>query len=146
MSISKLPNAKCYLSVDMYQSNDGVRNAVTRNRFKNILLILHFTDNQTADKSGKAYKIRIAINHINKAFQDAMSDVKRQAIDELMTKFNGRLSCKQYIKPSKSIKWGFKWWYRCCSKTGYLCEFDLHLRKKEETDLRMGKTVVFGIV
>ena len=139
MSISKLPNAKCYLSVDRYQSNDGVRNAVTRNRFINILLILHFTDNQTADKSGKAYKIRIAINHINKAFQDAMSDVERQSIDELMTKFNGRLSCKQYIKPSKSIKWGFKWWYRYCSKTGYLCEFDLHLRKRKKQISGWGK-------
>ena len=137
---------KCSLSVDRYQSNDGVGNAVTRNRFINIFLILLFFDNQTADKSGKAYKIRIAINHKNKAFQDAMSDVERQSIDELMTKFNGRLSCKQYIKASKSIKWGFKWWYRCCSKTGYLCEFDLHLRKKEETKLRMGETVVFGIV
>ena len=137
---------KCYLSVDRYQSNDGVRNAVTRNRLINIFLILLFFDNQTADKSGKAYKIRITINHNNKTFQDAMSDVERQSIDELMTKFNGRLSCKQYIKASKSIKWGFKWWYRCCSKTGYLCEFDLHLRKKEETKLRMGETVVFGIV
>ena len=95
---------KCYLSVDRYQSNDGVRNAVTRNRFINIFLILLFFDIQTADKSGKAYKIRIATKHKNKAFQDAMSDVERQSIDELMTKFNGRLSCKQYIKASKSIK------------------------------------------
>ena len=36
MSISKLPNVKCYWSVDSYQSNDGVRNAVTRNCFINI--------------------------------------------------------------------------------------------------------------
>ena len=68
---------KCYLSVDRYQSNDGVRNAVTRNGFINIFLILLFFDIQTADKSGKAYKIRIVINHKNKAFQDAMSDVER---------------------------------------------------------------------
>ena len=70
--------------------------------------ILHFTDNQTADKSGKAYKIRIVINQINKAFQDPMSDVERQSIDEHLTKSNGWMSCKWYIKARKSIKWGFK--------------------------------------
>ena len=33
MSISKLPNVKCYWSVKSYLSNDGVRKAMTRNRF-----------------------------------------------------------------------------------------------------------------
>ena len=89
MSISKLPNVKCYQSVDNYLSNDGVRNAMTRNCFMNILQNLHFTDNQTVDKSGKTYSIRIVINHLNKAFQNAMSDAKRQSIDEDMTKFKG---------------------------------------------------------
>ena len=30
----------------------------------------------------------------------------------------------------KPIKWRFKWWCRCCSKTVYLHEFDLYLGKK----------------
>ena len=92
MTISKLPNMKCYWSFDSYLSNDGVRNAMKRSRFMNILQSLHVTDNQTADKSDKAYKMRIAINHLNKAFQDAMSDAERQSIDEHMAKFNGRMS------------------------------------------------------
>ena len=37
MSISNLPNLKCYRNVDRYWSNDGVRNTMTRNRFVNIL-------------------------------------------------------------------------------------------------------------
>ena len=57
MSISKLTNVKCYWSDDSYLSNDDMRKAMTRNRFMNILQNLHFTDNQTADKSEKAYKI-----------------------------------------------------------------------------------------
>ena len=56
-------------------------------------------------------------------------------IDEHMTKFNGRMSCKWYIKARKSIKWGFKQWCRYYSKTGYLYDFDFYLCKKEETDL-----------
>ena len=31
MLISKLPNMKCYWSVDSYLSNDGARNTMTRN-------------------------------------------------------------------------------------------------------------------
>ena len=114
---------------------------MTRNRFLNILQNLHFTDNQRADKSHKAYKMRIVINHLNKAFQDAISDPKRQSIDERKTKFKGRISCKQYIK-NKPIKWGFKWWCQLCSKTGYLYEFDLYLGKKEKTELGLGEAVV----
>ena len=37
MSISKLPNVKCCWSVDSYLSIDGMRNAMTRYRFMNIL-------------------------------------------------------------------------------------------------------------
>ena len=141
MSISKLANGKCHWSVDSYLSNDGVRNAVTRNRFINILQNLHFTDNQTADKSGKSYKICIVTNHLNKAFQDAMPDVGRQPIDEHMTKFKGPMSCKQYMK-NKPIKYGFNWWCRCCTKTRYLYEFDLYLGQKEKIELGLGETVV----
>ena len=133
MSISKLPNVKCCWSLDSYLPNDGVRKAITRNRFVSILQNLRFTDNQTADKSDKAYKMRIVIDHLNKAFQDAMSGAERQSIDEHI-KFEGRMSCKQYMK-HKPIKWGFKLWCRCWSKTGYLYEFDFYLGKKEKQSL-----------
>ena len=86
MLISRLPNVKCYWGVDSYLYNDGVRNAMTRNSFTNIPKNLHFTDNQTADKSDKTYKVRIVINHLNKAFQDAMSDAKsNQLINTWLT-------------------------------------------------------------
>ena len=80
---------------------------------------IHFADNLTADKSDKAYKIRVVIIHLSKAFQATMSDVERQSVDEHMTKFKGRMLFKQYMK-NKPIKWGFKWWCPCCSKTGCL--------------------------
>ena len=75
-----------------YFFNEGVRNAMTRARFMKILQYIHFPDNQTADKSDKAYKIRVVIRHLNKAFQAAISDAERQSVDEHMTKFNGQMS------------------------------------------------------
>ena len=76
MSVSKLSKVKCNWSVVSHLSNDNVRNAMTRNRLVNILQNLHFTDNQTAEKSDKAYKICIVIKDLNKAFQDAMSEAE----------------------------------------------------------------------
>ena len=77
MSISKLPNLKCYWSVNGYLSNDGVRSTMTRNRFVKFLQNLHFNDNETADKSDKVYKMRNVINCLNQAFQNAMFDAKK---------------------------------------------------------------------
>ena len=56
---------------------------------------LHFADNQTADKSGKSYNISTVCNHLNKTFQNVMSNAKFQSIDEHMAKFKFRMSCKQ---------------------------------------------------
>ena len=61
---------------------------MTRNRFMSSLQNWYFTDNQAADKSTKDYKMRIVLNHLNKAFQDAISDLERQSIDEHINKFN----------------------------------------------------------
>ena len=61
----------------------------------NILQNLHFTDIKTADTSDKAYEMCIVINNLNEAFQDAISDSEKQSIDEHMTKFKDRISCKQ---------------------------------------------------
>ena len=77
MSITKLSNVKCYWSVISYLFNIGGRNTMTRNCFLSFLKNLNITDNQMACKSDKVYKMRIVINHLNKAFQDAMSDAER---------------------------------------------------------------------
>ena len=50
---------------------------------------IHCADNQTADKSDKAYKVRAIIRHLSKAFQVAISDAEIQSVDEHMTKFKG---------------------------------------------------------
>ena len=127
-----------------YIGNEGIRNVLTRTRFLEILQNLHFGDNNTSDTSDKGYKLRIVMNHLNKAFQAAMSDADRQSIDEHVTKFKGRNSCKQYIK-NKPIKWGFKWWCRCSSTTGYLYDFNLYLGKKEKTEIELCESVVLNL-
>ena len=83
------------------------------------------------------------IEHLNGAFAEAVSPDSEQSIDEHMTKFKGKHSCKQYLQ-LKPIKWGFKWWCRC-SSTGYLYETHMYLGKKLETEYNLGESVVLSL-
>jgi Transposase IS4 len=102
-------------SLDDYWSNEAdicvpfVSECMPRARFREIRNNLHFSDNA----------------HFNEAFAKSMENTECQSIDENMVKFKGRNAMKQYMK-NKPIKWGFKMWARCCSKTGYLFQFDYY--------------------
>ena len=144
MSINKLPTIEHYWSTDRFIGNQALRDVMTKSRFKQILQNIHFSNNDTADKVDKGNKVRPLINHFNEAFQSAMSNSSIQSIDEHMIKFKGRSSMKQYIK-SKPIKWGFKFWFRCDSKTGYLYDMNMYLGRKESTEYNLGESVVLNL-
>ena len=102
MSINKLPTIKGYWEGGQFIGNDGIRNVMTRSRFKDNLRNLHFSDNIKDEKSHKGYKVRSFINHFNQSVNNFVSN------DNLhMVKFKGRSSMKQYVK-NKLIKWCFK--------------------------------------
>ena len=95
---------------------------------------LHFSNNNGAFPRGhpqhdRAFKVRWLIDYINKRYLAAVSPEKDHSIDEHMIKFKGRQIMRQYIK-NKPTKWGFKMWYRCGSKSGFLYEMDMYTEKK----------------
>ena len=141
MSINKLPKIKSYWECGQYVRNEGIRNTMSRSRFEKILQNFHFSDNTKDDKSDKGYKVRSLINHFNQSFPDCVSDDCTQSIDEHMVKFTGRSSMKQYFK-NKPVKWGFKFCFRCASKTGYLYQIVFHLGKNEK---KQKKNLVQGL-
>ena len=141
MSINKLPTIKSYRECGQYVGNEGIRNVMSRSRFEEILQHLHFSDNTKDDVSDKGYKVRSLTNHFNQSFPECVSDDCTQSIEEHMVKFTGRSSMKQYVK-NKPIKWGFKFWFLCANKTGYLYQLDLYLGKKEKTEENFGPSVV----
>ena len=100
-----------------------------------------FSDNTKDDKSDKGYKVISLINHFNQSFSECISDDRIQSIDEYMVKFTGRSSMKQYVK-NKPIKLGFKFWFHCARRTGYLYQLDLYLGKEEKTVESLGPSVV----
>ena len=94
MPINKLAIIKSYWECGQYVGNEVIRNVMSRSRFEEILLNLHFSDNTKDDKSGKGYNVRSLINHFNQSFFEFVSDDSTQSIDEHMVKFTGRSSMK----------------------------------------------------
>ena len=46
---------------------------------------------------------------------------------------------------NKPIKWGFKFWFRCGTKSGYLYELDMYLGKKGHTEFGLGESVILSL-
>ena len=125
-----------YWGVENLIGNDGIQNTMTQNYFCEILQNLHFADNRKDGKTDKAFKIRPLIGCLNSKFSEVLSNDSEQSIDEHMVKFKGRSGMKLYIK-SKPITWGFKFWFRCLSKFGYLYQMDICLGRKQTPEFNL---------
>ena len=127
--------------MDNLIGNNVFQNTMIQNRFCEILQNLHFADNTYDDKTDRGFKVKPVIDHLNKKSVEVLKNNKEQSIDEHMVKFEGRSDMKQYVK-YKPIKWDFKFWFRCSSKTGYLYQMDIYLDKKQNTEFNLGEEVV----
>ena len=123
---------------------------MARGRFLEILQNIHFDDNQKellpkdSDEHDRAWKLRLLFNHIEKHFQEALQPECHQSIDEHTCKFKGKSIMRQYMK-NKPIKWGFKFWFCCGAKSGYLYEFNMYVGKKGNTELGLGESAVISL-
>ena len=90
--------------------------------------------------------MRPVIDHLNSKFSEVLSNDSDQSIDENVVKSKGRSGMKQCIK-SKPVKWGFKFWFHCFSKSGYLYQMVIYLGKKQtpEFNLGIGEEVVLHL-
>ena len=135
MGIHKLPKMRDYWSVDEGLGNTLIQKTMTRDWFLEILQNLHFADNlqklppRESESFDRAWKLRPFFDHLMKHLQEALLPESHQSIDERMCKFKGKSLMRQYMK-NKPIKWCFKFWFRCGSKSGCLYQFDMCLGKK----------------
>ena len=141
MNIHQLPTVQSYWECGQFFGNKGIRNTMTKQRFKDFLRSLHFSDNTKSDKNAKGFKIRSVIDHLNNSFSNAASNDEVKSVDKHMVKFKGCSSMKLYAK-KKPFKWGFKFWYHCASTRSYLYQLELYLGQKDEVELNLGESVV----
>lgn len=98
-----LPSLRDYWSTEPDMAVPFISNVMPRTRFEDIRRNLHFCNNDdvkdiSSPNFDRAYKIRPVMDHLNSSFQNALTNTKKQSIDEHMIKFKGHNVMKQYIK------------------------------------------------
>jgi hypothetical protein len=146
MGLNKLPDIKMYW--DSTWKLSLVANRFTRKRFLSIKKYLHLADNESsADQRtlslDRIAKIRPLLNLLVANFKANYQPGCYLTADEDICKFKGRNKLKQYLQ-AKIIKWGYKIWKLCDSKTAYVLNLDIYLGKNSENSLPYG--VVMGLM
>ncbi|XP_039286653.1 piggyBac transposable element-derived protein 3 isoform X1 [Nilaparvata lugens] len=129
---NSLPGKRYY-----WETSDDVRNhlickSMRRNRFTQIMSLLHFVDSTRIDRSDKLWKLRPLIDKLKINFGVNFVPVQQLDFDESMIAYYGRHSCKQFIR-GKPIRFGYKAW---CLNTfsGYLVDFSIYQGRTGSTD------------
>ena len=90
--------------------------------------------------------MRPLLDIINKSFQQFGIFQSKLAIDEMIVRYYGHNSLKQFIR-GKPIRFGYKLWAICGSGGGH--KFDLYCGKEERPELRdqpLGTRVVMDML
>ncbi len=110
MSVFHLPDKKMYLARDHRIA--VIADTMKRDRFLEILRLLHFSSNELQPVSGspgsdRLYKIRAVLDLISSHFTEFVDFEPHLSVDEQVVPFKGNHSLKNYIK-NKPIKWGYE--------------------------------------
>lgn len=138
MGLLKEPQLRDYWSTN-YLFENNIKKNMTRNRFEQLLSMLHFNDNEAASKKGdeefdRLHKITPLLQKLIEKFQLITNPGKNICIDETMVPFRGRLKFKQYIK-NKRNKFGIKL-YKLCLENGYTYNFKVYCGKDTTQESR----------
>ncbi|KAK3800749.1 hypothetical protein RRG08_003154 [Elysia crispata] len=122
-----------YWTLQDFCSSKFAAKILTRDRFRAILSMLHFSSNRNyipIDQAGHdpLYKIRPIYEHLQKKFEQVYRPKKQIAIDEAICGWRGRLRFKVYLK-DKPTPWGIKMYELCESGSGYVFRFEIYARE-----------------
>lgn len=131
MGLVKLPQINLYWSKDRIYGQSFPPAVMSRNRFELLLRMLHFNNNEIADKTDRIFKIRPIIDALNVTFAKHYSPKEEVCVDESQIPFRGRIIFRQYNK-SKRHKYGMKL-FKLCTLPGYTCKLQLYAGKNHET-------------
>lgn len=113
-----------YWSTDEFVNTPIFSRLMKRDRFLQILRLLHFTDNNlpAAEPREPLHKIKIIIDHLRAKFKQDFCPFENLCIDESLLLFRGRVFFRQYI-PSKRHQFGVTFFLLCDCETGYILDF-----------------------
>jgi Transposase IS4 len=125
----------------------AVYNAMSRNRFDELLRYIHLADNNNLNTLDKLCKVRQYLNLINERCLKNFSSVQNLSIDETMVPYFGRHSAKQFIR-NKPVRFGHKVW-SLATPSGYVAQFDPYVGASATIDrheLGLGPGVVLNLI
>ena len=97
----------------------AVAEAIRRDTLDHVLACLHLAGMEDdIDKTDRWWKLRPLFTLINNTAKDFFPQPKEMSVDEMMIRYFGRHSDKQFIR-NKPVRFGYKMWAICASK-GYI--------------------------
>ena len=127
MVIVQLPSIKECWSTHECINIPFFRSVMSRDRFKQILGVLHVGSDGTTRKG----KVQPFIDLLIPKFSQAFTPAQHIAVDEAMISFRGKASFKQYVR-GKPHPWGIKAYVLSESATGYLHQVLIYYGKETE--------------
>ena len=135
-SLVPLPNRRSYFTNSEIYDLPNFRKHITRDRFEELLKMLHLADNEQIGENliaAKRFEAKMGnmLSSFNNNSKRLLAPARSLSIDEMMVKFYGRSVIRQYIK-SKPTKYGVKLWSICCSCCGYSLTQNIYLGSTAE--------------
>ena len=112
ISLVPLPNHRSYFTNSEIYDLQNFKKHITRDRFEELLRMLHLADNEQIGENlitAKRFEAKLGnmLSSFNINSKRMLAPARSLSIDEMMVKFYGRSVIRQYIK-SKPTKYGVK--------------------------------------
>lgn len=129
-SFNKRLSQRDYWSTNPHLRSEPVVSAMSRKQFEKIKSSLKFHRPEDENKEDKAWRVRKLLDIFQKNTTKYGWFATALSIDEMMVKFFGKLSIKQFI-PMKPIRFGIKLW-AVCGPDGFVFYFDIYCGKNSQ--------------
>lgn len=142
----QVPYRRMYWETSKDAHNSFVSNCIPRNRFEEILSVLHLANNDlyTPGVSRRDFKVVTLIDMLNERFK-LFPMSQNLSIDESMCKYYGKHSAKQFMR-QKPIRFGFKLWV-LASSSGYCYHLNMYTGKTDNSNSGpLGSSVVNALL
>ena len=147
---NQLPRRKMYWKNAEDVLNPAMSNAMSRNRFEELLSVLHLSDNMNLAQNDKFAKVRPFYELIAKRCYNNRPNSADLSVDESMLPYYGRNNSKQRIQ-NKAVRSGYKMWV-LAEPSGYVVTFDPYQGAKSgatranESTWGLGERVVLSLL
>jgi len=150
MGIHKLPQMSHYWCQNKLVNCPIFGENMSRNRFMEILRVLHFSDNKKPNAQNRFWKLDNFFPNLLQKFKSSINPGEYLSLDESLVEFKGRLAFKQYI-PSKRCRFGIKFFVVVDKETNFVLDMIAYQGKATDLgnlnqELGIGGAAAFSLV